>query len=226
MNTAKKEIIKAIQEQSRAGFAFAEIFALAKRVLSKEDFGEICIFAGVAPATGLSYAKVGSDEALKWAVNDNIINANIGCLVRMTGIPVRQLKAAHRSGALQGLKQKTAGEIRRKILGDTAPPKRGRKLLVDSWSDQWRGVADKIIKLNLAASALKDQIGATVSDMKSQGYTDASARKSLLDEISANLANVAVNGTRESIEVLAHGYAVTMVPTDPKSGAITVEVKL
>jgi len=223
----KQQAIEAAQNLQGNGYELAKVLAKARAELTAEDFAEVTRAAGMSAANANRYANVGGDEGIAWAVHHNMMKAPIGVLVYMTGIPAGTMKQAAKDGLLSGLRQKDAAALRRSLLGKVVQ-RGGRKprMVIDDWPVEWRSVADRLVNLNLAASALRGQLGATVSTMKAAGTTDKKARASLLKAIKANLPNMAVNGTGESRSMIGDTLLVRMEPTDPEGSAIVVEVRL
>ncbi len=113
-----------------------------------------------------------------------------------------------------------------KSSGLAAPSERARKpaMVADSWPSEWRSVAEKLITLNLAASALKDQIGATALEMKSTGLTQAQIHRSFSMAAKANVGNLAANGTNETVSVTSKSLSVSMQACWPERLYIYIEV--
>jgi hypothetical protein len=215
-----------LRAAQKSSFIVAQLWAKANESMTDEEFSEACASAGIAVQTAKTYAKVGSDEGIEWAVYNNIIGFNIGVLAKLTGIPLDEFKREADKGAFVGLSQKNASEVRRNILGDRLKPaNRKPKYLVDDWPEEWRKVAGKLILLNLAASSLRAQIGICAAEMIDKGMSSKEVSESLMAAIKENLANSGVGGTGETCTVNGKSLKVIMAPSSPEGCLVSIEVK-
>jgi hypothetical protein len=118
----KQQVIDSLNSERRAGWGTAKTLAKARAELSAADFKEVCEQANIAHITACSYARVGGDAALDWAVNNNIITGKIGTLTLLTGIPIRVMQAAAKRGELRNVKQSSAAATRARILESAGLP--------------------------------------------------------------------------------------------------------